>query len=939
MLRCATLTLSKSQPPDDQHQNPSFQTPGIQATPGQHNAWENCKASLIGHCHDNSRNAIDASSHLHQNLGDAQCQIFGASATPALPRSDGDQQCLGIQAAQGQQNAWMPNTSEQGCKFVQDQPLPSNECSGPAACCYALPSTCSTPFRDQDANDQQRPSWPAANQQSPGIQATPGQHNAWDAIALPNDDGRASSCPGIQATPGNSNAWYPTATQPPAKQETRKTTHPAAGWRIPTFLKLVILVVARVGEAAYPGQCIGTTNHCGAPDNASLICHCHNNSSETFYARSNLHRNLGDVQSQIAGAPCIPLVPWRDDDAQPCPGIQATPGQPNAWLSNPEVRGCKVYKGQSLRSNMSKDPEACCPALLSTSQMPPRAQDANDQPEPLNPAASQQCPGIQATPGQHNAWEATQTWEGKHARSLALPKDAKNALFPCPGIQATPGYPNAWDQVPPRWIKCGSMHQTDSGPTSQPPCPGIQATPGNSNAWHFTETRPPAKPEPRQKTHPVEGWRIPTFLKPVILIVARVAEATHPGPIIGTTNPCGALGKAAMYDSLPGDKSTPRIWGLAETHLTKPGLDRFRQELKHQKTSWRIIHGNYAEPVSQSIGSIGGRHTGVAVMSNCPIRALPTQWDDTTWTTSRVQACAVHVQSHWIKIGTFYGYAKDAHTKATKERTDSLLQALTDRIVIQARGFRAIVGDFNATTSDLEQFAIWEKYGFREFQEIAAAKWNRPIQNTCHNKSVKDHVWISPELIEKLEDVQVDTSFFPDHAIVYGKFEEFQQPLPTPIWYKPHPIPWDRIPDDHVWPIQALACDSFQEVFQRLEAEVDTALMDHQQPTLLTCQRGRGTVTAPKMIRHSITPLRRSRKNEVQVTYMRKLPARLLVSPVEKIAEPLQVAGQRDADRSIQRALRATLGLHSRGIRLSRRFSEDVDTQSFRLPRITLPPP
>ena len=65
-------------------------------------------------------------------------------------------------------------------------------------------------------------------------------------------------------------------------------------------------------------------------------------------------------------------------------------------------------------------------------------------------------------------------------------------------------------------------------------CPGIQATPGNQNALD-TPTKGGSVPDP----HPP----VPT---------ERVGEATNPGPIIGTTNPCGALGKASMFDNLPG---------------------------------------------------------------------------------------------------------------------------------------------------------------------------------------------------------------------------------------------------------------------------------------------------------------------------------------------------------------------------------------------------
>eukprot|EP00435_Cladocopium_sp_Y103_P020606 s10_g5.t1 len=204
---------------------------------------------------------------------------------------------------------------------------------------------------------------------------------------------------------------------------------------------------------------------------------------------------------------------------------------------------------------------------------------------------------------------------------------------------------------------------------------------------------------------------------------ASIGEAANPGPILGTTNPTGALGKASMYDSILENPQQPVVWGIAETQLTQQGFQRFRHELKHQSQSWKIIHGAYAPPISNTVGTLGGRHTGVALMSTSPIRALPTNWNKETWQSARVQVGAVHVEQQWIKLGIFYGYAKDAHTKATKEKSDQLLQSITERIVRDSCGFRTIMGDFNATSSDLPQFDVWRRHGFREIQEIASTRY------------------------------------------------------------------------------------------------------------------------------------------------------------------------------------------------------------------------
>lgn len=351
------------------------------------------------------------------------------------------------------------------------------------------------------------------------------------------------------------------------------------------------------------------------------------------------------------------------------------------------------------------------------------------------------------------------------------------------------------------------------------------------------------------------------------MIFARVGEAANPGPFtIGTANPCGALGKAHLFQDTPG-KGHPRIWGLAETHLSAPGIIKFQQEAKYQPDSWKFVPSAPAPLIGTSAAAIGGKATGVGVLTNCPTRPLPGQWNDQAWKTGRIQTAAVHVQQQWIKVGAFYGYARDAHTKATKDKTDALLSHITERIVLQSKGFRAITGDFNALTGDLPQFDIWRAHGFREVQEIALHKWHQPIAMTCKNTSVKDHVWISPELIGRLQSVCVDSTFFADHAIVYATFQDLGSFQPVPIWRKPQAIQWEDIPPDQVI-TDPCPASTYHQVFQQLEQCADQALRAKHHPGLMPNQKGRCQTQVPKWLHHPITPVRPSRKHECQVLFL-----------------------------------------------------------------------
>ena len=253
-----------------------------------------------------------------------------------------------------------------------------------------------------------------------------------------------------------------------------------------------------------------------------------------------------------------------------------------------------------------------------------------------------------------------------------------------------------------------------------------------------------------------------------------------------------------------------------------------------QANNWKIIHGAFAPPLSPVPGTIGGKATGVGVLTNCPGRPLVNDWATTEWATGRIQASAIFVQENWVKVGVFYGYAKDAHTKATKDRTDELLANLTQRVVMASNGYRVIMGDFNCLPHDLPQFAIWRAHGFQELQELAWQRWNQPVRPTCKGKSVKDHVWVSPELALKLQSVHTDDTFSADHAVVYGSFADLGRPEPVPIWTKPKPIPWEGIDklslQKQVVPSNL---DSYAKIFGALEDVAHAALSSQTETGLV----------------------------------------------------------------------------------------------------------
>jgi hypothetical protein len=66
--------------------------------------------------------------------------------------------------------------------------------------------------------------------------------------------------------------------------------------------------------------------------------------------------------------------------------------------------------------------------------------------------------------------------------------------------------------------------------------------------------------------HPTSNRSLACFLYCIILMsFVRDGEAKNPGPVLGTSNPTGPLGKAPLYDSILTDPLEPTIWGVSES--------------------------------------------------------------------------------------------------------------------------------------------------------------------------------------------------------------------------------------------------------------------------------------------------------------------------------------------------------------------------------------
>ena len=238
----------------------------------------------------------------------------------------------------------------------------------------------------------------------------------------------------------------------------------------------------------------------------------------------------------------------------------------------------------------------------------------------------------------------------------------------------------------------------------------------------------------------------------------RIGEASNPGPdddqsglLLGCFNPTGILHKGNLLQYLP--KGSQALWGVSESHLTGLGIKAFRKELAFHDSSFSITPGAPVPYRSNSIQAIGGKQLGVAILSNMPTRSLQPSWDVESWESARFHMTTSFCLGRWIHGATFYGPAFRADTTEVRTITDQLLQNITNRIVMGMTGLRYITGDFNQIDGQLLQPELWRKLGWKEVQGLGQEFSNRQPVPTCKSKTIKDFIWISPELAEYFESV------------------------------------------------------------------------------------------------------------------------------------------------------------------------------------------
>ena len=344
----------------------------------------------------------------------------------------------------------------------------------------------------------------------------------------------------------------------------------------------------------------------------------------------------------------------------------------------------------------------------------------------------------------------------------------------------------------------------------------------------------------------------------------RLGEATTPGPVLGNLNPTGLMGKASEIASLPHG-----VYTFQESHLTSQGIRKFKQELQWSKSGYQLSHGHPAPPKNDSLRTIGGKHTGTGVLSAYPCRPLDHHWSPEQYQTGRCHIAAAYVQTRWITCGTVYGYSERSHCLDVQQSTGLLLDGLTSKVVEGSHGLRIITGDWNQERQNLHQADYWEAKGWMEAQQFALQRWSVPPIATCRRTTIKDYVFLSPEIQPYVCDVQLDWSRFSDHAVIQVHLTDLGRPALVPMWRKPSAIDWPTKPQHVVhWPHQAEYSENTDEwcrnIWHNVERYASALCQANDRPQLALCQTGRASTTEVKWTQEQIAPIRNNRKGDIQ---------------------------------------------------------------------------
>lgn len=332
----------------------------------------------------------------------------------------------------------------------------------------------------------------------------------------------------------------------------------------------------------------------------------------------------------------------------------------------------------------------------------------------------------------------------------------------------------------------------------------------------------------------------------------RIGEAAVPGPqkvqsnasscwTIGVANPSGLNGKAHLI----GQEAD--VWCMSETHLSAQGFRAFRSSLRCNGSPFTsVVQGCPVPP--RSTASDVGNWSGVAVLSQHPVRSLPHAWEQAVVQTSRIMIVSLFCKGIWVHGAVIYGTPTGPTHPGAKRTTSALLTLALQRLD-SLSGPRFIAGDVNHDLTSLECYETLEAMSFRDAQDVHFENFGIPPRATCKHKTRRDYLLMSPEMQNLFERCDILDDVWPDHSPIIARFKGGPSDLVRYPWPVPDPINWKQFPSrvasDPLNFVTSTDCDDTYRVWWKsIENEVRRC-SDRQSRPPASCF-GRGQLVAPR---------------------------------------------------------------------------------------------
>ena len=263
-------------------------------------------------------------------------------------------------------------------------------------------------------------------------------------------------------------------------------------------------------------------------------------------------------------------------------------------------------------------------------------------------------------------------------------------------------------------------------------------------------------------------------------VPTRFGEAENPGPLkVGTFNPAqlkGNEGTVADWGS--------GIWGASETSHTPAALSLSATAFR--KLGFNSVWPKPVTSLNNTIGSLRGKASGTAVVSDLPMARFPINVPDDVDATSRLVESIVHLGNGVnMFVASVYGPAYGR----THIDPWTMLSRVCEVAFEHARAFKGpavVLGDFNVESDDVPHWQAMNAQGWADAALLDAMRRGTQPSFTSKSAARKSFIFICPQLVSALLHCDICEEYtFDAHPLLCAHFDIDVVKSPRTVWNLP----------------------------------------------------------------------------------------------------------------------------------------------------------